>query len=507
MRPRLFGILLVLAGAMLAAPAQTNAPAKVRQLSLQDCIQLTLEHNLDLQIDRYDASLSLYALQGAYGAYDPNFSFGGKHNHNESGSSLLAGGFSIPGSKSDTDSFNTGLGGALPWGMTYNLQGNVSDTTGTSFSMNTNGLLVANSFGSSVGSASATVTQPLLKNLWIDNNRLTIRVAKNRLKYSEQNLRLQIMQTATTLEKAYYDLIYNQENVGVQQKALEAAQRLVVENRKKVEVGSLAPLDLESAEAQAASSEAALIAARSNLEVQQNTIKQLVTGQYSQWADTTVASSATLSAPRQFFSRQDSWSKGLSQRPELLQAKLDVKKAGVQLKFDKNQLYPELDVSATYGYNGSGRVFSDALYDIQQTDRPFYTLGGTLTVPLTRTAARNTYRSDKALMEEAVLKVKKMERDIMFNIDNDLRQAQSSYEQVAALRKAREFAESDLAAEQKKLESGKSTTYTVLLKQRDLTTARGNEIQALATYNKNLSQLSLDEASTFDRLNINLQVK
>ena len=111
------------------------------------------------------------------------------------------------------------------------------------------------------------MTQPLLKNLWIDTNRLTVRVAKNRLKYSEQTLRLQIMQTVTTLEKAYYDLIYNQENVTVQQKALEAAQRLVVENRKKVEVGSLAPLDLESAEAQAASSEAALIAARSGLEV------------------------------------------------------------------------------------------------------------------------------------------------------------------------------------------------------------------------------------------------
>ncbi len=362
-------------------------------------------------------------------------------------------------------------------------------------------------FENSVGSVGINVTQPLLKNFWIDSTRLNIRVAKNRLKYSEQNLRLQIMTTVTTLEKAYYDLIYNQENVGVQQKALEAAQRLVVENRKKVEVGSLAPLDLESAEAQAASSEAALIAAKSNLDVQQNTIKQLITGQYSQWADTTVASSATLSAPRQFFSRQDSWSKGLSQRPELVQAKLDVEKAGIQLKYDKNQLLPELDVFGTYGYNGSGTEFSGALNDIARTDRPFYTYGAKLSVPLARTAARNGYRADKAVMEQTVLKLKKMERDIMFNIDNDLRQAQSSYEQVAALRKAREFAESDLAAEQKKLESGKSTTYTVLLKQRDLTTARGNEIQALATYNKNLSQLSLDEASTFDRLNINLQVK
>ena len=112
-------------------------------------------------------------------------------------------------------------------------------------------------------------------------------------------------------------------------------------------------------------------------------------------------------------------------------------------------------------------------------------------------------------MEEAVLEsAKGWNATSWFNIDNDLRQAQI---RVRAGRtpcaKPASLPQSALAAEQKKLENGKSATYTVLLKQRDLTTARGNEIQALATYNKNLSQLSLDEASTFDRLNINLQVK
>ena len=78
---------------------------------------------------------------------------------------------------------------------------------------------------------------------------------------------------------------------------------------------------------------------------------------------------------------------------------------------------------------------------------------------------------------------------------------------MAATRAAREYEATALDAEQKKLESGKSTTYTVLQMQRDLTTARGNEIQALDTYNKSLSQLSLDEGSTFQRLGIDLQVK
>jgi outer membrane protein TolC len=451
--------------------------------------------------------LSLYALRGDYGAYDPSLFLSGQQNHNEAGSELLGGGFSIPGSKSDDTSVSGSLGGALPWGMTYSLQGNASDTTGKSYSVDSNGNLMTIPFGNSSGSASVNVNQPLLKNLWIDSARLNIRVAKNRLKYSELGLKLAVMTTVTTVEQAYYDLIYDRENVTVQEKAVELAIQLVVENKKRVEVGSLAPLDEKQAEAQAASSEAALIAARSALEVQEHLIKQLTTDQYAEWMNVRIEPSGSLSAPRQFFDLQDSWTKGLAQRPDLLQAKLDVAKQGIQLKFSYNQLFPELDVFGTYGYNGSGTVFSGAFNDIQQMDRPFYTVGGKITVPLGNTTARNNYKSDKVTLKQLVLTLKKLEETIMTTIDNDIKQAQSSFQQVAATRAAREYAADALDAEQKKLESGKSTTYTVLQMQRDLTTARGNEIQALAAYNKALAQLSLDEGSTLQRLGINIEVK
>ena len=106
-----------------------------------------------------------------------------------------------------------------------------------------------------------------------------------------------------------------------------------------------------------------------------------------------------------------------------------------------------------------------------------------------------------------MLTLKKLEQTIMVQIDNDIKQAESSFQQVAATRTAREYAAAALDAEQKKLESGKSTTFTVLQMQRDLTTARGNEIQALDNYNKALSQLSLDEGTTLQRLGINVEVK
>src|ERR1017187_9524163 len=316
---------------------------------------MALQHNLGLQLDRYDPVFSLYALRGDYGVYDPSLFLSGQQNHNEAGSQLLGGGFFVPGSTTDDTSFNGSLGGQTPWGMTYNLQGNASDTTGQSFGVDTNGTLQARPFGNSSGSASVNVVQPLLKNLWIDSARLNISVAKNRLKYSQLGLKQAILSTVTAVEQAYYDLIYDRENVTVQEKAVELATQLVVENRKRVEVGALAPLDEQQAEAQAAATEATLIAAKSTLAVQEHLVKQFILDNYSEWANTVLEPSGTLNAPRQFFSLQDSWSKGMTQRPELLQAKLDLERAGIQLKFAYNQLFPELDVFATYGYNGSGQ--------------------------------------------------------------------------------------------------------------------------------------------------------
>jgi outer membrane protein TolC len=285
---------------------------------------------------------------------------------------------------------------------------------------------------------------------------------------------------------------------------------LVVENKKRVEVGALAPLDEKQAEAQAASSQAVLIAARSTLAIQANTIKQLLTDNYTAWQPVELQPTAPLTAPVRVFDRQISWSKGLTERPDLLQAKLDVERQGITLKYNRNQLFPELDLVGSYGQGASGfdiSEFSQAFNQIGQGSRPFYSYGAQLIFPIGNDSARAAYKKSKLGMEQYLLTLKKLEQTIMAAIDNDIKQAQSSFQQVAATRAAREYAADALDAEQKKLESGKSTTYTVLQMQRDLTTARGNEIQALAAYNKALAQLSLDEGSTLQRLGINIEVK
>jgi outer membrane protein len=167
-----------------------------------------------------------------------------------------------------------------------------------------------------------------------------------------------------------------------------------------------------------------------------------------------------------------------------------------------------LDLVGSYGQNASGFNTAGSAFDnARDGTYPAYSYGARLSFPIGNTGARAIYKSSKLTKEQLLLTLKKLEQTIMVQIDNDIKQAESSFKQVAATRTAREYAAAALDAEQKKLESGKSTTYTVLQMQRDLTTARGNEILALDNYNKALSQLSLDEASTLQRLNINLEVK
>ena len=495
---------------LLAATAPavfaTDTPAP-RTLALQECVEMALKKNLELRIERVNPEFALFNLAAARAGYEPSLSLSGQHDHNESGSRLLSGGFAIPGSTTDSDSFGGSLGGLTPWGMTYDLRGNANEQYGKSFGFDANTNLITSAFDSSQSSVAIDVVQPLLKNFWIDGTRLNIAVAKNRVKYSELGLKARIIDIVTRVELAYYDLEFGHESVKVQQQALELAQRLREENKKRVEVGALAPLDEKQSEAEVAARQADLIAAQRNLELLENILKQLLNDDFASWSAERIEPSDSLSGERQLFNLQDSWAKGLAGRPEYLQATLDVEREGIQLKYDHNQLYPQLDVFGTFGYNGSGREFSDSLDEVNQRDRAFYTYGGKITIPLGNGAARNRYKSTKAGREQSLLLLKKLEQDIMIGIDNAIKLAQSNYERIEATRKAREYAEAALSAEQKKLENGKSTSFIVLSLQRDLTAAQSTEISALVQYKRALAQVAQAEGSTLERRKIDLSVK
>jgi outer membrane protein len=497
-----FSLFLSIFLAALAASAQTNSMSTTREMSLTDCIQEAIQHNLDLQIQRYNPEFELYNLNGAYGGYDPTFNFAGEHDYNNSGATFQNG-QRILGNEINSDSFSSSFNGTLPWGTMYDLGGYASSTKGSQGVNSTTTLPVQNSSGQ-VGAL--TLTQPLLKNFWIDQTRLNIRVGKNRLQYSEEGLRQQLITSINAVENAYYELIYARENVKVQQEALELAQTQLDQDRQRVEIKVLAERGgtIEQDEAQVATSKANLIAAQYTRSINENTLKSLLTDDYVHWHDTMIVPTADLKADQQLVDLQDSWNKGMTERPDLLQARLNVEQQGIQLKFSYNQLFPSLDLIGSYGYNGSGEEFGDTFNQFKQADQPFWSYGAKFSMPLSNVGARNNYKAAKVTLKQLLLQLKQLEQSVMVEIDNAVKQAQSSYESVQATQQARISAETALDAEQKKYAVGKSTTFTVLQLQNNLTAARSQEIRSLADYNEALANLAAKEGSTLERNNITL---
>jgi outer membrane protein TolC len=531
---RLFGILLALAGTALGVSGQTNA-VEPRKLTLEDCIQVALEHNLDVTIKRFNPEVSRFTLRAAYGYYDPSFAVSGGHDSSVSPGGIDPQGRLYSGTEMQINTFNSSLSGMLPWGTTYSFGAQASDAYGLqpgaalgpanvvtnsfvdintrqtiSFLSTNYSTVPARRFFQSVngGVGLASFTQPLLKNSWVDNARLQIFLDKRNLKITELDLRAQVMNSITAVEQAYYNLIFSQENIVVQRKALELAEQLLAENRKRVQVGTLAPLDEKQAESQAAASRADVLAALGTEGTQQRVLKSLLSDEYSNWKDVSVQPVEQLLAVPQHFDLQESWSKGLSLRPDLLQQKLALEKQGYIVKFQKNQMFPELDLVGTAGYSASSTTsFDDALGQIGARDNPYWTVGGQMTFPLGNHNARNTYKAAKLTREQIGLQLRQLQQNILIQIEDAIAVAKTAFQRAGATREARVYAEAALDAEQKKLENGKSTSFQVLSLQRDLTTARSTEIRALADYNIALANVAVNEGTTLERRHVKLEVR
>ncbi len=503
---KLKGIAIALIGVGLGLPLRAET---VRSLSLEECTRIALEHNLDIQINRLDPQLKSFTLAGTYESYDPTLSFGARHDYSLTQGGLDSNNLPYSGSENEANSVNGGLNGLLPWGLSYGLGVNLSDRWGDYLPVGPGGVpLPGVPFETTSGNAGIfTMRQPLLKNFWIDNTRLQIFLNKKNLKISELGLRSRVINTVTDVEAAYYNLIYAEDNVTVQEKALELAERLVAENKRRVEVGALAPLDEKQAESQAAANRADLLDARASRDTAERVLKNLLSDNYNEWMDVRVVPSEKLLALPQTLNLQDSWRKGMAERPDLLQARISVEQQTKVVSYSKNQLYPQLDLVGSYGYTGSGVEFNGALDQIGSLNNPYYSYGVAVTVPLANTGARNSFKSAKVTKEQLQLQLKQLEQSALILIENSMANARSSLERVEATRQAAVYAEDALKAEQTKLEKGKSTSFVVLQLQSNLTTARSAEIRALADYNINLARLAQNEGTTLERRNIELEVR
>lgn len=470
-----------------------------------------MAHNLDVQIERYGPQIAQFNLRGAYGAYEPVFSFQAVRDFLEHPAKFDPDNFNpdFP-FEATTDTVSAAFLGQLPTGLTYELGGRSDFTEAdTDFSLDPERAAVfpprgVRHFDQYLLHAALTLRQPLLKNFWIDEPRLRIRVNKNTLAVSELALRWRIMRTITEVQQAYYELIYAHEAVKVQEEALALARHLLAETRKRVELGDLPPLDEQQAASQVESTQADLYAAQQTLDDQRSRLKQLLTDDYRAWIDVEPEPTERLPLLAVVLDRQASWEHALEHRPDLAQLRRQIQTLELNTRFARNQLFPSLDLVGSIGARGVDSDFGPALGDVTDFRSPAHSYGVVLRVPVGNTTGRNHYRATQAAQEQARLQLKKAEQAVLVEVDTALSAVESAFKRVNATRQARQYAEAALAAEEKKLRNGSSTSFLVLQFQERLTKARTAEIRALADYNQATARLALTEGRVLEANGLSL---
>ena len=318
-------------------------------------------------------------------------------------------------------------------------------------------------------------------------------------------LRLQLHTVVRDVMLAYYELVFAREDVLAKEKALERATRLSAENRRKVEVGTMAPLDEKQAESEAATARADLIFALQVLGTRENDLVRLITDNYEQWQGARIVPTESLLAVPQAYNLPSSWVSALTYRPDFNSIRAEVERQGLEVRLAHNQLFPRLDIVGSYGRAGVDRRFSPTLDQVRREDLPRYSVGAVLSVPLGNRGARGRYGQSKTLRDRLELEMKQLHQDILVQVENAIGDAQGSYQRVTATREASAAAQAAYEAEVKKLENGKSTSFNVLTLQRDFTDRRSAEIRALADYNRALAELYFNEGTILDKRRITIE--
>ncbi|HZM04548.1 MAG TPA: TolC family protein [Candidatus Saccharimonadales bacterium] len=493
-----------------AAQAQ-GVTNKVQSIHLDEAIQMALQHNLNVQIQRYSPLLDKFALEADYGvAYDPQFVSTVKDTFIAQPGQLING-IQAPQVNEDDHSYAVGIGSGnggnvlTPWGLQYSLGTTLDRTAYTRLGVDTNGLPFP-VFTQSKTFAGLTLDQPLLKNSWIDSARANILMAKKTIQYDELAFRQLVMTNISLTEQTFDELNYALGNVKVQEDAVGLAAQLVGENKRKVQAGVLTALDVAQSQSQLASARAALLAARQLVVTDENALKSLITDKYRRWFDIQLIPVEKLLPVPERFDLEESWQTALAKRPDILQARVNVERLDVNRRFQKNQLFPQLDVTGSYGRTGLSTDLGTAYDQIPGNNFPSYSYGMILSFPLGNRAARNNYKAAKAYLQQAQLQYQLVEQNMLIQVQNTIETARSDFEQINATRDARVYAEEALNAEQRKLEVGTSTPFVVLQLQSNLTAARSAEIRALADYNEALVQLSQYEGTILERHHLTVKI-
>ena len=500
-------ILLSLAATTLAAQTTTPAPrttetvtaetdqdansARAMRLSLDQAMQLAMERNLGIQVQRYESQMAGETLRGEYGIFDW---FGTAAVRQAAAENPTTSTFQASSSRSTT--YNFGVSQFLPTGGTYTVGFDNSRVTQAG-----GGTFINPAFNTDLG---ATLTQPLLRDFGLDVNRRGITIARNTLGITDEAFRLNLMNTAVSVEQAYLDLIYARRAVDVVKDSLFLARDQARITQIRIDVGASAPLDILQPRVTIATSEEQLILAVANVRDAEDRLRALMNLEPADWDRPIVPTDPVEYRPLTV-DAATAVAQALTLRPELRQQDLSTETLKVQYLYAHNQTLPTLDLDLRYNLSGiagttldrdpttgqtivvSKTRYFDALGQIGDRESPQWSVGVNIGLPFTNIGAKAIERRTQLDLEQSRTTLAQLQQNISVEVRGAARDVETSARTIAATRTAREAAEQNVQAERRRYENGMTTNFQVLQVQQQLSDARIRELQALVGYNQAVS--------------------
>jgi outer membrane protein TolC len=303
--------------------------------------------------------------------------------------------------------------------------------------------------------------QPLLRDAGTEVNLSSLRIARTNLRISEWALRGVIIDIITGVITAYNELYQAQLNLGVTERSRELARRLFLDNSMRVEIGVGRPLDITTARAEVAAREEAVLIAQRQIHDRENFLKQLVTAELEKFLTTPI----TIEPPVQP-AFGTSVSAGLQQafgsRPDYQQFKLDLERRKITLAFQKNQLLPRLDLTASLGLLGLDNDFGTSVGRVSNRDQTNVTAGFLFSIPIGNREATSRVEIAKLESARSLVNLQRLEQDIIVEVDNAHGAIETARKRIASNDEALRLAKESLDAAEDRLKAGVGTTFEVL---------------------------------------------
>jgi outer membrane protein TolC len=500
--------------------AQATAGANGRpvvRMTMDDAIKLALDRNLDISVQRLNPQTFDFSMSALQSSYLPTLTSSVlQQSQTTAPTSTLSGG--TTGIVAGTQQFNAGLAQNVKWGGgSFIANFNNTRATTTSTTALFDPLYTPN--------WSAQYTQPLLRNFKIDTNRQQLVVTSLNQDISEIQLQATIINTLANVRNAYYNLVFAVQSVDVAKRSVDLAEQLVKDNQTRVEIGTMAPIDVVQAQSQAATQRQNLAAAVGTQRTNELALKRLIVNgtMDPNWSADIDPADRPDFAPEPI-DIPAAVARALANRTDLQQVKKNVQINDVTLQLLRNQVLPQTDFTARYGLlgqggtqfistgNGVSRVvtgtvpggYGDALGTLFQNKYPTWSFALNVSYPIGTSAAEASVARARVQLTQVEAQVHQIELQVATDVTTAATNVQNGVEQVQAAQAASQFAQKQLEAEQSKFEVGMSTNYFVVQAQRDLATAQNNELQAILGYRRAVVELERLQQTSLTNSNITI---